>query len=183
MDQKERVIKSILENKAINKFFDSVKIQKDEFRQFVLLIFLEQCETKFEKINKMWSEGTLPKWVMSIAVNQLKSNSSPYYRLYNQKMIVLKDDMSTTQIEDREERKPDPRHIIRKVIGELDKIHPGEAVVFKMYIGINPMTNEITEPMSYNEINKAIDINYHTARHIVLKIKSRINKILKDDLH
>ena len=68
------------------------------------------------------------------------------------------------------------RIILMKVLNILNNIHFVDAILFKLYYGIDPVTNEITEPKTYQQVQDIININYQTVRNSVMKTQKLIKE-------
>lgn len=127
-------------------------------------------------IEKLYNSGDLGRFITGIITNQLKSNTSSFTKLYKDQYVIYNEDIPEKA--DEYEEETHPRKIVMKIINELNHIHYADAVLFKLYYGIDPITNNLTKPKTYAEIQGLIGINYQTVRNSVLKTKRQILKII-----
>ena len=175
----EQILKSILENSIIIDYFNKVQEEyRDDFRQHIWLIITEMMadEEKSEKIEKLWKADNLGKFIVGIITNQLKSNTSSFTKLYKDSNIIY---TTIPELKEEEVEQQNARLVILKMLNILNNIHFVDAVLFKLYYGIDPITNEITQPKTYGEIQNLIGINYQTVRNSVLKTKKTIKEHIK----
>lgn len=173
---KETIVKYVLENSIINEYFMKVESDyRDDFRSHIWLIILEMTENqkKMEKITKLYSENKLGRYIVGLITNQLKSNTSSFTAIYKKKFQPIDFDIPQ-QIEDE----PRTTAIVRSIIKELNGIYFADAILYKLWRGIDPISNKIKKPMTFKEIQELIGINYKSVRNSVMKtdriIKERV---------
>lgn len=175
---RDKIIKHIMSNKAINDYLAKVQPEwRDDFKSHIWLIIFEmfEIESKRKKIEKLYNNAELTKYLMGMITNQLKSNTSSFTKIYKARFQPLDFDMRMEESKTDEER-PD---IIKRIIRELDNIHWADAILYKMYRGIDPITNELKEAMSYSEIQRVIGINYRSVRNSIIKTDKSIKDKIK----
>jgi len=69
--------------------------------------------------------------------------------------------------------------MVKQVILILNNIYPVDSVLYKLYRGIDPITNELKDAMTYQEIQKLIGINYQAVRSSVMKTDKLIKERIK----
>lgn len=173
----EIIMKDILINRSINLYFSKVEVEwRDDFRAHIYLTIMEGLTDpeKSKKIIQAHSQGNIHKWVCAVITNQLKSKTSPFYKIY--KMRYKNIDFDISEEPKTEELNKDI--IIKKILIELDNQHFADSVLYKLYRGIDPITNELKSPMTYGEISKKIGISYRSIYNSIAKtdkiIKSKI---------
>lgn len=177
---KEQIKDYILTNRIINEYFNKVDYDnRKDFKQYIWLTILEMIndDVKYIRIEKLYLDNQLGKFIVGIINNQLKSHLSPYTILYKNKKVVYGD--LKDRIEDESEIYPDTKIIINKIINELNNIRPEEAILYKLYRGIDPLTNEIVKPLTYQQIQGLIGINYQAVRNAVMKVEKQIKSKIK----
>jgi hypothetical protein len=129
---------------------------------------------KYNRIKELYLKGNLGRYVVGIINNQLKSNTSSFTKQFKQTYMTIDD----IEICENEIDVKDNTYIITNIIKVLDNCYFVDAVLFKLYFGIHPITNQITEPKTYQEIQAIIGVNYQSVRSAVLKIQ----KIIQDNI-
>ncbi len=176
---RDKIINYILNNHIINDYFSKVQPElRGDFQSHIWLIIMEMIEdnNKNITIEKLYNSGDLGRFITGIITNQLKSNTSSFTKLYKDQYVIYNEDIPEKA--DEYEEETHPRKIVMKIINELNHIHYADAVLFKLYYGIDPITNNLTKPKTYAEIQGLIGINYQTVRNSVLKTKRQILKII-----
>lgn len=174
---KEQIIKYVLGNEIINDYFRKVEAEyQDDFRSHIWLIILEMTEneTKLQVITKLYYENRLGRYIVGIMTNQLKSNTSTFYKIYKKRFLPLDFDIPQTEVEEKR-----TMSTVSDIIKELDTIYFADSILYKLWRGIDPITNELKSPMTFKQIQQLIGINYKSVRTSVMKtdkrIKSKIN--------
>jgi len=176
---KRTISNYILNNKIINDYLSKIdRENKDDFRQHIYLIVWEMIDSKYDKVLELYNANELGKFIIGIINNQLKSNTSSYTKQYKDKRTTY-----TTTIEDEpiEEISDKINHtnMVKQVILILNNIYPVDSVLYKLYRGIDPITNELKDAMTYQEIQKLIGINYQAVRSSVMKTDKLIKERIK----
>lgn len=173
---KETIIKYVLDNKIITDYFEKVESEfKDDFRSHIWLIILEMTEDKKKmlKITKLYQENKLGKYIVGLITNQLKSNNSSFTMIYKKRFQELDFDIIETRNE-----KTKTIEIVENIIKELNNHHYADSILYKLWRGIDPITNKLKQPMTFKQIQELIGINYKSIRNSVMKtdkiIKSKI---------
>jgi hypothetical protein len=175
---RDKIINYILNNHIINDYFKKVQVDlRGDFQSHIWLIIMEmiQDKEKYITIQKLYESGDLGRFITGIITNQLKSNTSSFTKLYKDQYVIYNEDIPDKA--DEYEEETHPRKIVMKIINELNHIHYADAVLFKLYYGICPVTNNIIKPKTYAEIQDLIGINYQTVRNSVIKTKKQIKAI------
>lgn len=170
----------ILSNKYINNYFDKIDIDnRKDFKQFIWVIIMEYLNNtdKYKIMVDLYMKNELGKYIIGIINNQLISNDSAFYKLYKSKKTVYKEFLPEDV--DNEYEEINTQKVYIELIKTLDNIHWHDATLFKLYYGINPITNKPTEPKTYKEIQDLIHINYQSVRFSVLKVKAILKKQIK----
>lgn len=176
---RDKIINYILNNPIINDYFS--KVQPDlrgDFESHIWLIIMEMIGDKDKSITieRLYNSGDLGRFIVGVITNQLKSNTSSFTRLYKESSIVYNGEIPD-KAEDYIET-THPAKVVLRIINELNHIHYADAVLFKLYYGIDPITNKLTKPKTYAEIQQLIGINYQTVRNSVIKTKNQITKVI-----
>lgn len=179
---KEQIITYLLTNNYINNYFNKVNIEnRADLKQFVWeeILKILNDETKLKYLTKLWEEdiNIVGKYFNKLISNQLKSDTSPYYLLYYNKKIVLKPDNTYFNEIDIPEENIDTKSIINKIIKILDNIYFVDAILYKLYRGIDPLSNKITKPKTYKEMEKLMNLNWQCIRDSIIKTEKIIKTI------
>ena len=172
MTTREKIIQSVLDNYLINDYLDKVDLEnRKDFKQYIWLTIMELIENKYDKMEALFESKTLGKFIMGLMNNQLKSNTSPYSRLYKNKQVVMEinDDMPSIVEEDHTSIH---NKKIKDILNILDNIHLFDMVLFKLHFGIDTINNELVEPLTYRQIEKQFGIKYNIIRKSVIKTHS-----------
>ena len=175
---KETISNYILNNKIINDYLSKVdRENKDDFRQHIYLIVWERMIDKYDKVLELYNSNELGKFIVGIINNQLKSNTSSYTKQYKDKRITY----TTIEDEPVEEESDKINHInmVKQIVLILNNVYPVDSVLYKLYRGIDPITNELKDAMTYQEIQKLIGINYQAVRSSVMKTDKLIKERVK----
>lgn len=81
--------------------------------------------------------------------------------------------------EDKETAVMNHKLILTKIINLLNNTYYYDSILYKLYRGIDPITNELREPMTYQQIQKLIGINYQAVRSSVIKTDKMIKEKIK----
>jgi len=169
------ILDYILNNSIINQYFNKIEYEyRDDFRSHIWLIIMEMIESKWDKIVELYNKNELGKFIIGIINNQLKSNTSSFTKDYKNKKFIYPDDLP--EVIDEPMVVINTRIILMKVLNILNNIHFVDAILFKLYYGIDPVTNEITEPKTYQQVQDIININYQTVRNSVMKTQKLIKE-------
>lgn len=165
----------IIHNKIIKDYFSKIPIEyRDDFIQHIWIIILELDKNK---IQTLYDKGELGKFIIGIISNQLKSNTSSFYKQFRKESTLeLTDNQSIENIADDEYREINNNKIIKDIIKILDNVHYVDQVLFKLYRGIDPITNKLVKPLTYSEIEKLTGITYQTVWYSVNKVTKLIKK-------
>lgn len=177
---KNEITDYILKNKIINDYFDKVEIEyKKDFKNHIWLIIMEALnnETKLKRIKDLYSKNELGKYIIGIINNQLKSNTSSFTKQFKYKYTEYGETIDNRLDDIVEHIETD--NTITNIISILDNVYFVDAVLFKLYFGIDPLTNKLTEPKTYQEIQALIGINYQSVRGSVLKVQKVIKEKIK----
>ena len=132
---------------------------------------------KYDKVLELYNSNELGKFIVGIINNQLKSNTSSYTKQYKDKRITY----TTIEDEPVEEESDKINHInmVKQIVLILNNVYPVDSVLYKLYRGIDPITNELKDAMTYQEIQKLIGINYQAVRSSVMKTDKLIKERVK----
>lgn len=169
-EKQKQIMDYIMSNKIINNFLDKVPIDdRDDFKQYFYLTILEALNhpTKFKKLSKLFDHcpTSLGKYCTMIIHNS-RQKQSPYgYKKKRIKIVEFKNiEMTDTKYEEIE-----TRSVIDQIVRELNHLNYYDQVMFKLYYGIDPVTNEVSEKRTYKDIEKVIGINWQYARLSVIQ--------------
>lgn len=178
---KIKIINYILENKQLNTYFGKVDLyHRDDFKQHIYLILLEMLndETKYNKICELYNQNRLGMYINGLITNQLKSNNSSFTTLHKPKNISF-DEEVYIDFADEPYSEIEPEPIVKKILVILDNVYPSDAILYKLYRGIDPLTNTLKEPLTYSEIQKLIGINYQAVRNSIIRTDNIIKERIK----
>ena len=86
---KKQIEDYILGNKIVNEYFNKVDNEyRDEFKQFIYLIIFEMVDSNYNKIEKLYLDDELGKFIIGIINNQLKSNTSSFHKQFRKVNII-----------------------------------------------------------------------------------------------
>jgi len=187
---KNQIINYILNNQIINDYLSKVEYTyRDDFKQHIWLTIMELLNNKYEYILNLYEKDELGKYIMGIIHIQLKKNNSRFNEIHKEisiinntyhKRTIYKPDFNDMLLIDEEiELQEDPHITILKILHELENTYPYHAVLYKLYRGIDPITNEIVKPKTYREIKELVGLNYNTIRYAVVKVDNAIKLKLK----
>lgn len=171
---KEIIWNYIINNKIINDYFS--KIKEDDFQSYIYLLIGEFIEAEHQKVSDLYINKELGKYLNGMITNQLKSSNSSYHKLYRQTNMEYNDIIYDIKDEPYEEY-----NIKRILTNILNNIYFYDAILYKLYIGLHPLTNEVIPTKSYREIESITKIPYTTLRKSILKTEKIIKNKLKDD--
>lgn len=177
---RDEITNYILNNPIINDYFNKVETEyKDDFRSHIWLIIMEMIEdnNKYETLKSLYKSGDLGRFIVGIITNQLKSNTSSFTKQYKDQNLIY--NINTSDIEDTYEEKLNTKLIVMEIITLLNNMYFVDAVLFKLYYGIDPITNTITSPKTYQEIQELIGINYQAVRNSVIKVRKQLEKQIR----
>lgn len=183
---KAHIINYILANETLNKFLDRIVIDSnDDFRQHFYLKILEAMEhpeklTLFTKLYNSKNSIELGKYCTGIINTLRQSNSSyQYKRKINGKAVTIEPITDYDFFTEEEYKEPDFRKIVANVLEELNHIRPEEQILFKLFYGIDTITNEITQPKTYKQIHELTGVNYYAVRDSVRRTKAILLQKIK----
>lgn len=182
---KEQIMNYILTNEYINNYLSKVKENyRDEFKQHFYLEILESMEVpiKLQKLETLFHNNGLGKWCNAILKNQLISNTSSFHKLHRKNHLnIINADIFDIQIDIPIDPPPEnyKKEQYHKIVTLLNQIQPFDAILFKMYYGINTITNEPTKPMTYRQIQDKVSISYQAVRLSVMTTKKTIQERIK----
>ena len=168
---KDQIINYILNNKIINEYFEKVPEEyKDDFRQEILLIILNDLNTdKLTHLENLYKENNLGRYVNGIITNQLKSETSQFHYKYRKnKMLELP---STYEEPITQYQEINTDIMMQKLMFCLNNLPYYNAVLFKLYYGICPITGELTGKTTYRKIAEEIGIKEQLVKRIVTATK------------
>ena len=171
---RDKMIKSLLDNKIIIKYLDKVQPEyRDEFRQEIWLTIIEKIDKEYDRMEELYLQDKLGKFINGMISNQLMSNNSPFYTKFKLKRTeYLYDNYDKPEDNDMY---IDVYHNVKKLLNILNIMDPYDAILFKLHYGINPLTNKIVKPMTYKEIATEIGLNdFQGIRNNIIKTKKII---------
>ncbi len=182
-EQKQIMFDYILNNKSINSYLLK---QSQDFKQdfyTTILEWLNADDKKTELLTKLYKNEQLGMYCMGMIRNGAKPNS-PWFKKYNNINIVYSEIVLSNWFveETKEVDKVDEIYLIGKIIQILNNIDFYHSILFKLKIGISPLTEEIVDPLSYNQIQELIGISYTSVRNSCLKTEKIIKQKLKNDI-
>lgn len=159
----------ILNNAIINDYFSKVESSiKDDFKQHIYLIIFEMIESQPEKIQLLYSKNELGKFIIGIINNQLKSNTSSFYKQFKKQLDI---DFYSYSLINAEE---DPIFdIVKKmnhsnVLLKLKGFHPYHLSLFKL---------KWVDGLTIKEISDKLKIKYTTVYASIKKTEKKLKKI------
>lgn len=177
---RETITTYILTNPIINDYLSKIdKENRNDFAQHIYLIIWEMMDDKikYKRIKGLFQQGQLGKFIIGIINNQLKSNTSSFTKIYKDKRITYINEFPI--LNDETHHPINPKIVIVKIIDILNNVYYYDSILYKLYRGIDPITNEIREPMTYQQIQKLIGINYQAVRSSVIKTDKMIKEKIK----
>jgi len=178
---KQEITNYILNNQIINDYFNKVDdTNKSDFKQHIYLIIFEMMndDIKWLRMQDLYKRNELGKFIVGIINNQLKSNNSSFTKQYKSKTTIYKD---IEEKADEQISSINTAILVFQIIKELQNIYCVDAVLYKLYRGIDPITDELKEPMTYQQIQKLIGINYQAVRSSVIKTEKHLKNIISYD--
>lgn len=182
-EKKTKMFDYILNNKSINSYL--LKQPQDYRQDFytTILEWLNADNEKTELIFKLFKNEQLGMYCMGMIRNGGKPNS-PWFKKYNNINIVYSElALSNWYVEETEKVTIDEINIIGKIIQILNSMDLYHSILFKLKIGISPITEELVEPLSYNQIQDKIGISYTSVRNSCKKTEKIIKQKLKNDIN
>lgn len=175
-DQIKQLSNYILNNEYINNYLNKVELEwRDDFRQEMWTIFMDYITNDYDRMYNLYVEGKLGKYMIGIISNQLISNNSSFYKKFKK---VRKNNVELTQISEYkvEDEYFENRNItVEQILLILNNQMYYDAVLFKLYYGICPITNEIVNKRTYKEIAKLIGLkDFQTIRNNIISTKKII---------
>lgn len=179
----------ILNNKILTNFLDKAIVDDNgDFKQHFYLIMLEslQDQKKLDNLTRMYlskDSNELGRYCTGIISRQYSKGKSSfnYKPRINGKAIEVVSgyDFKSLSIADTAYKEPDVKQTVDRIIEELNHLIHYDAILFKLYYGIDCLTNEIVEPKTYQEIQTLIGINYQTVRNSVIRTKKMLLEKIK----
>lgn len=177
---REQIIKYILNNQIINDYLNKVQEDyRDDFRSFIWLEILELYDTKPEYVESLYIRNELGKFITGIIRNQLKSSTSKFYKQYKDNRF---DEFQTNKFNDfidSETIHINTSILIVRILAILNRLHPRDAILFKLYYGIDPITSQIVEPLNYTQIGSKTGITYR----IIKRCINQTTQIVKKEIN
>jgi hypothetical protein len=166
----------LLNNHYINNYLNKVELEwRDEFRQEMWVIFMEYINNDYDRMLSLYEEDKLGKYMIGVISNQLISNNSTFYKKFKK---VRK---STVELTPNVFNEPDKAYIdnktitIEQILLILNNQIYYDAVLFKLYYGICPITNKIIPKKTYKEIAELIGLkDFQTIRNNIIATKKII---------
>lgn len=166
-----------------DKINDYLIKQSDDLKQEFYLQIMEYMlvEKKYNLIVDLYRKDELGKYCMGIIRNSLKNNS-PYTLMYAHPKITLTNefteilDDSKEEIEKQKRKDILDRDTVDKIIHTLNNLDPYNSVLYKLRIGICPITGDIVKPKTYREIQELVGLSYVSVRNSCM----RTEKIIKN---
>ena len=182
---KQEIMNYILTNKTINRFLDNVPVDdKNEFKQYFYLTILEAMENekKYQKFLQLFysdDSSQLGRYCTMIINNSRKNKSNYNYKkkLYGKNIQFVTID--NIELIDTAYEEINSKQIINEIVRELHHLNYCDQIMFKLYFGIDPKTNEVTERKTYKEIEQIIGINWQNARNSVIKTQKFLQQKIK----
>jgi hypothetical protein len=165
---KQEIKDYILNNKIINEFISKVAFEfRGDFISHIWLILLEKDNRKIESL---YDNGELGKYIIGVMQIQLKKTNSTFNQLWKPSNHIEPTDI---YIEDKEYVEVDNRKKLKRIHQTINNVKPTDGVIFRLYYGIDNDGN-LVEPKTYKEIEQITGYKYHTIRKSVLRTKAKI---------
>lgn len=173
--EKKKLTDYILNNSYIDNYFNKIEPEfKDDFIQEMWVIFMEHINNNYDRMCVLYEEDKLGKYLVGIITNQLISNNSSFYRKFK-KVRKIQVELKDIDIPDTEyviDKKP---ITLEQILIVLNNLIYYDAVLFKLYYGICPITNQIIEKKTYKEIADLIGLkDFQTIRNNIIATKKII---------
>jgi len=172
----DNIINYILNNQSITNYLSK---QTEDMRQDFYTTILEWIHNdgdKKEMLVKLYNKDELGKYCMGMIRNGSKPNS-PWFIKYNKKYSDI--DLTNYYQIDEEYEEIDYMKKINKIIKILNSLDFYHSTLYKLKIGISPLTEEIVQPLSYHQIQELIGISYTSVRNSCIKTEKIIKEKLK----
>jgi hypothetical protein len=166
----------LLNNEYINTYLNKVELEwRDDFRQEMWLIFMDHINNSYDRMLSLYEENKLGKYMVGIISNQLISNNSSFYKKFK-KVRKNNVELTTTYESATEEDYFELKIItIEQITIILNNQMYYDAVLFKLYYGICPITNKIVPKKTYKEIAELIGLkDFQTIRNNIIATKKII---------
>lgn len=181
---KNKIISDIFQSeeydKVINNLFKGDEYLKQDLKQELFLILLEKDE---ELIKNLYETNGLKFYFTRIVLNQVKSQTSPFYTKYRQS--ELKYETASEGAEDRvaDEIDEESLHLYFDIIDFIvdNKILTWwETEMFIAYYKIKPnfLLKDISDGMSYAILAKKLNLSRSNVAQEINKIKNKVFKQL-----
>lgn len=174
-----KITEELTKNKIVNDYFSRVSSTlRDDFKQHIFLQIYELYHKNPKKVELLIKENKLGQYIVGVITNQLKSKTSSFAKAHYNKYLEFQENFNqiSNGEDEYEEARKDPECEVQKIIIWLQTIHPADCILFKLYYGIDPITNEIRTRMTFVEIQKLLDIPYQTVQKSCLKTKNELKK-------